>query len=283
MALAGEEDDVARPRPLERGLDRRPPVRDREHVHATVAARALRAAHDLLDDRVAVLAAGILVGRHDEPAPLAGDPAHLGRASPCRARRPSRTRRRARRPAPRQPARAGRARRRATPGSARSRRSPRTAGPGRSAPSGPGRPRRPRAPRGPRPASSPRPSPSATTASALWTLNRPASRSSSDASPGRRHVPDPQAPGVLLDPRRPHVRRRVLAVGQHGRRPPRGRWPRTTTTAGSSRLIDRELRPRASRRRSWRGSPRPRRATRTAGASPRGTPRTSRAGRGARG
>ena len=77
VALAGEEHDVAGPRPLERGLDRRPAVRDREDVHAPVAARALRAAHDLVDDRVAVLAARILVGRHDEPAPLARDPAHL--------------------------------------------------------------------------------------------------------------------------------------------------------------------------------------------------------------
>ena len=106
---------------------------------------------------VGVLAARILVGRHDEPAALARDPAHLRRASRCRALRPSRTRRSARRRARRRPARAGRGRRRATPASGRSRRSPRTAGPGRSAPSGPGRPRRASRPARTAAASRPRP------------------------------------------------------------------------------------------------------------------------------
>ena len=35
MALAGQQHDVAGPRPLEGGLDRRPAVRDREDVHVT--------------------------------------------------------------------------------------------------------------------------------------------------------------------------------------------------------------------------------------------------------
>ena len=151
VALAREEHDVARPRPLERGRDGLAPVRDREHVHAASGAAGLGAAHDRVDDRVAVLAPGILVRGDHEPAALGRDPAHRAPAWPCPARRPSRTRRSGRRrPRPR-PARAGRARRRATPASARSRRSRRTAGPRRSAPSGRARPRPTPARRGPRP------------------------------------------------------------------------------------------------------------------------------------
>ena len=60
VTLAGEQHDVARPGSLECGLDRGPAVRDREGIDAAVPARSLGAAHDLVHDRVAVLAARTL-------------------------------------------------------------------------------------------------------------------------------------------------------------------------------------------------------------------------------
>ena len=77
---------------------------------------------DLVEDRLAVLAAWILVGDDHQPAALAGDAAHLRRAWPCRARRPSRTPRSARRRGPPRRARGGRGRSGARPGCGRSRR-----------------------------------------------------------------------------------------------------------------------------------------------------------------
>ena len=113
------------------------------------------------------------------------------------------------------PGRAGRARSRATPGCGRSRRRPRTAGRHRPAPSGPGRRRGRPGRAGPRPDRGRAPRPSATTASALWTLNRPARRSSRDRRrPARRDDRDAQAVGVLLDARRADVGGRLRAVGE---------------------------------------------------------------------
>ena len=83
VALAGEQDDVARVGPA-----RRPPrsplgrsaMSSRSWPRRRPAASA--PARDRLEDRVAVLAARVLVGHDDQPAALAGDPAHqrpLGR------------------------------------------------------------------------------------------------------------------------------------------------------------------------------------------------------------
>ena len=53
-----------------------PAVGDEQQVVAAAAAGRLRAAGDLVEDRLAVLAAGILVGHDHEAGALAGDPAH---------------------------------------------------------------------------------------------------------------------------------------------------------------------------------------------------------------
>ena len=105
-----------------RRLDGRPAVGDEQQVVAAALAGGLGAARDLVEDRVAVLAARVLVGDDDEPAALAGDPAHqrpLGRVAlagrPEDRDQPAAARRRDR-------ARAGRARSGATPGCGRSRR-----------------------------------------------------------------------------------------------------------------------------------------------------------------
>ena len=99
MALAGEQHDVAGPGALEGRLDRRAPVGDEQQVVVAPPAGRLRAARDRVEDRLAVLAARILVGDDDEPAALAGDPAHqraLGRvALPGRAEDRDHARRRA--------------------------------------------------------------------------------------------------------------------------------------------------------------------------------------------
>ena len=76
MALPGEEHDVAGARPLERRGDRCGPVGDQQEVVAATLAGRLRAAGDLIEDRLAVLAAGVLVGRDHEAGSLGGDPAH---------------------------------------------------------------------------------------------------------------------------------------------------------------------------------------------------------------
>ena len=76
MALAGEQDDVAGPGPLERGRDGRPAVGDQQQVVVAALAGRFGAARDRLEDRVAVLAARVLVGHDHEAGPLARDPAH---------------------------------------------------------------------------------------------------------------------------------------------------------------------------------------------------------------
>ena len=84
--------------------------------------------------------------------------------------------------------------------------------------------------------SRPSASPSATTASALWTLKRPASRSSRRAAAGRRGVArragGARPPRPRSRARRPRGRCRRSARS----RPPRGRPPRTTTRPGRPRL-----------------------------------------------
>ena len=97
------------------------PVGDQEQVPAAALAAVLGAAGDVVEDRLAVLAARILVGHDDEPGMPGGDPAHhrpLGRvALPGRAEdrdHAAAARRRER-------ARAARGPSRATPGCGRSR------------------------------------------------------------------------------------------------------------------------------------------------------------------
>ena len=175
-------------------------------------------ARDRVEDRVAVLAARVLVGDDHEPGALARDPAHqrpLGRV-----------------------ALAGRAEDRDEPAAARAAASGASrsstvwseAGlwakstmtpngwpsvdalhPARARPASDASPARTAA--GSRPTASPR----ATTASALWTLNRPTSWRSSGRRARWRLVGDAQAAGVLLDARRADVGRRVRAVGQDAR------------------------------------------------------------------
>ena len=82
MALAGEQHDVARAGALDGRLDGGPAVGDDQQVVVAPLAGGLRATRDLVEDRVAVLAARVLVGDDDDPGSLAGDPAHqraLGR------------------------------------------------------------------------------------------------------------------------------------------------------------------------------------------------------------
>ena len=78
VALAGEQDDVAGASGLERGLDRRASIGDELEVVAALAAGGLRAAGDLVEDGLAVLAARILVGDDHQPGTLAGDATHHG-------------------------------------------------------------------------------------------------------------------------------------------------------------------------------------------------------------
>ena len=183
VALAGQQDDVARPGPLEGGLDGRAAVGDEQQVVAAPAAGGLGPAGDGVEDRLAVLATRILVGDDDQPAALPGDPAHqrsLGRVAlagrPEDRDQPAAPRRRHRG----EQVEDGRQRGRAVGevDDDAERLAERRPAPSGRAPAGPrSRPRRTAA------GSSPIASPSATTASALWTLKRPASRSSSVAAP----------------------------------------------------------------------------------------------------
>ena len=215
VALAGEQDDVAGAGALERRLDGRAPVGDDQQVVVAALAGRLRAARDLVEDRVAVLAARVLVGDDDEAGALAGDPAHqraLGRvALPGRAEDRDQ-------PAAAAPRRAG-ARRSSTAWSeaglwAKSTMTPNgwpsvdPLHPARARPATEARPSRTAA------GSSPSASPRATTASALWTLNRPASRRSSVAAPDGAVVGDPEAAAVLLDAGRADVGGGIGAVGE---------------------------------------------------------------------
>ena len=110
----------------------------------------------------------------------------------------------------------------------------------------PGTPRTPSRPARTAAGSSPSPSPRATTASALWTLKRPARRSSRVPGAGRGREPDPQAVRVLLDARGPDVGGGIRAVGQDRRARPRGRRPRTSRADGVVAVDHRELGPGAA-------------------------------------
>ena len=76
MALPGEHDDVSRPGPFEGRDDGLAAIRDTEQVVAMALSRGLRAGADLFENRLAVLAAGILVGYDDNAATFPGDAAH---------------------------------------------------------------------------------------------------------------------------------------------------------------------------------------------------------------
>src|SRR3954454_13957026 len=76
VALAGKQDDVAGPSALERGGDRRRAVGDQEQVSAATLAAVLAAAGDVLENRLAVLAARVLVGHDHEACLLGRDAAH---------------------------------------------------------------------------------------------------------------------------------------------------------------------------------------------------------------
>ena len=148
VALAGEQDDVARAGPGEGRRDRRPPVGDQQEVVAAPAPGRLRA--------LARSASRIAIGSSPrgsssvattsrQRSPATGPwMAALGRR---RARPPTRTRRSARR---RRPSRAGRAASRTSlerrPACARSPRRPRTAGRRRSRSIRPRTPRKPSRP-----------------------------------------------------------------------------------------------------------------------------------------
>ena len=280
VALAGEQDDVAGPGALEGRLDGRAAVGDDQQVVVAPPAGRLGAARDLVEDRLAVLAARVLVGDDHEPGTLAGDPAHqraLGRVA--LAGRP-------------EDGDQSRRRREAASGASRSSTVWSEAGlwakstmtpngwPARPAPSGPGttgteaRPSRTAA------GSSPTASPRATTASALWTLNRPTSRRSTVAAPGRRVVGDPQAALVLLDAGRPDVGGRVRAVGQD---PRAGLLGDADERAGRRVVGVDDAGRRPGERLGGAAAPDGARAARTATAWRRGTPPTCRGARGARG
>ncbi len=133
--------------------DRRPAVRDAQHVHAPACGpppRRRRRSPRRSRRRPRPAGPRRWRRRGGSARPRSGPSRPAWR---CRARRPSRRPRSARRRRPRRSARGGRARPGATPASARSRRSPRTAGPARCAPSAPAR----RAPS--RGRSAPRPGP----------------------------------------------------------------------------------------------------------------------------
>ena len=105
-----------------RGLDGRAAVGDEQQVVAAPLAGGLGAARDLVEDRLPVLAARILVRHDDEPGSARRRCGPSAAAWPCRARRRTRTPRSARRRGPRRRARGGRAPPGATPGCGRSRR-----------------------------------------------------------------------------------------------------------------------------------------------------------------
>src|SRR6476646_6299605 len=67
VALAGEQHRVARPGGVEGRGDRRTAVRDGQEVLPAPTAGRLGAPGDLVEDRLAVLAARILVRDDDEP------------------------------------------------------------------------------------------------------------------------------------------------------------------------------------------------------------------------
>ncbi len=93
VALPGEEHDVAGARPLERCGDRGGTVGDEEEVVAATLAGRLCAAGDLVENCLAVLAAGVLVGRDYEAGSLGGDRGPSSAASRRPAPLPTRTRR----------------------------------------------------------------------------------------------------------------------------------------------------------------------------------------------
>src|SRR5829696_5335634 len=78
VALPGEQHDVTRPRPLDGRLDGVASIGDDEQVVAASLAGRFGPARDVIEDRLAMLAARVLVGDDDDPGTLAGDPAHLG-------------------------------------------------------------------------------------------------------------------------------------------------------------------------------------------------------------
>ena len=78
MALAGQQDRIARPGSTDGRGDGLGAVGHDEQVMAAPLAGRLGALRDGLEDGQAVLAAGILVGHHDQPATLAGHAAHDG-------------------------------------------------------------------------------------------------------------------------------------------------------------------------------------------------------------
>src|SRR6476646_1153424 len=84
VALAGQQHDVAGAGTLDRRLDGFAAVGDHEQVVAAPLAGRLRSTRDLVEDRLTVLAARVLVGDHHDPRALPGDPAHqrsLGRVA----------------------------------------------------------------------------------------------------------------------------------------------------------------------------------------------------------
>ena len=177
VALAREQDHVARPGPGEGGRDGRAPVGDGQDVLAPAAARGLGAADDLPDDRVAVLAPRVLVGRRSRcgsarPAirPMAARLAvSRSPAEPKTAiSEPPLRRGDGRQQVQHHPERRRRVRVVDDDAERLARVDPLHAArhAGRPLP----------APRGRRPDRGPSASPSATTASALWTLKRPARR-----------------------------------------------------------------------------------------------------------
>src|SRR5258705_2270322 len=66
VALAGQQDDVARAGALDRGLDGGAPVGDDQEVVIAPLAGRLRATGDLVEDRLTILAARVLVGDDDD-------------------------------------------------------------------------------------------------------------------------------------------------------------------------------------------------------------------------
>ena len=92
--LPGEQDDVAGPGPLEGRRDRRRPVRRSGTGRGRGACRPSSAPRAIVvEDRVAVLAARVLVGDDDEPGQLGRRSGPSSAACRCRAPPPSRRRR----------------------------------------------------------------------------------------------------------------------------------------------------------------------------------------------
>ena len=96
------------PGPLEGRGDRRRPVADEQQVAVPPPAGVLGAAGDLVEDRVRVLAAGVLVGRRRPAGRRRRRSGPSSGASRCRAPPPTRTPRSARRRGPPRAARAAR-------------------------------------------------------------------------------------------------------------------------------------------------------------------------------